>query len=188
MNEQTIRILLVEDEEAHADLVCRAFESQAGQARLTVVGSLREARACLVESLPDLVIADWVLPDGRGMELLPAEGEAHHFPVVMMTAHGDEQVAVEAIKAGALDYVVKSATTLADMPRIAERALREWEHIAARKEAEEEIKAKSQFLESLIEQSPLPTFVLDSEGILVMVNKAFLKAYNVPKRRDERRK
>jgi len=52
--------------------------------------------------------------------------------------------------------------------------------ITARKKAEEEIKAKSQFLESLVEQSPLPTFVVDSEGIVVMVNKAFLKAYNVP--------
>ena len=52
--------------------------------------------------------------------------------------------------------------------------------ITERKQTEEEIKAKTQFLESLIEQSPLPTFVIDSEGIVVMVNKAFLKAYNVP--------
>lgn len=50
------------------------------------------------------------------------------------------------------------------------------------KKTEEEIKAKSQFLESLVEQSPLPTFVIDSAGIVVMVNKAFLKAYNVPKK------
>jgi len=55
-------------------------------------------------------------------------------------------------------------------------------NITARKKAEEEIKAKSQFLESLIEQSPLPTFVIDSDGICVMANKAFLKAYNVPKK------
>lgn len=54
--------------------------------------------------------------------------------------------------------------------------------ISARKKAEEEIKAKSQFLESLIEQSPLPTFVIDSAGIVVIVNKAFLKAYSVPKK------
>ncbi|MEE9191362.1 MAG: PAS domain S-box protein, partial [Candidatus Aerophobetes bacterium] len=54
--------------------------------------------------------------------------------------------------------------------------------ITARKKAEEEIKAKSQFLESLVEQSPLPTFVIDSDGIVVMANKAFLKAYNIPKK------
>jgi len=54
--------------------------------------------------------------------------------------------------------------------------------ITERKKAEEEIKVKSQFLESLIEQSPLPTFVIDSEGIVVMANQAFLKAYNVPQK------
>ncbi|MFQ5976293.1 MAG: histidine kinase N-terminal 7TM domain-containing protein, partial [Candidatus Hydrothermarchaeales archaeon] len=54
--------------------------------------------------------------------------------------------------------------------------------IAERKKAEEEIKAKSKFLESLIEQSPLPTFVIDSDGICMMVNKAFLNTYNVPKK------
>lgn len=54
--------------------------------------------------------------------------------------------------------------------------------ITETKKAEEEVKAKSQFLESLLEQSPLPTFVIDSAGIVVMVNKAFLKAYNVPKK------
>ncbi len=54
--------------------------------------------------------------------------------------------------------------------------------ITEKKKAEEEVKAKSQFLESLIEQSPLSTFVIDSAGIVVMLNKAFLKAYNVPKK------
>jgi signal transduction histidine kinase len=53
-----------------------------------------------------------------------------------MTSHGDEQLAVEAIKAGALDYVVKSENTLTDMPHIAERALREWTHIKAKEKAE----------------------------------------------------
>ncbi|MCK4795282.1 MAG: PAS domain S-box protein, partial [Desulfobacteraceae bacterium] len=54
--------------------------------------------------------------------------------------------------------------------------------VTERKRAEEQIKLKSQFLESLIEQSPLPTFVIDSNGICVMVNRAFLKAYNVPQK------
>jgi len=52
--------------------------------------------------------------------------------------------------------------------------------ITERKQAEEEIKEKSIFLESLILQSPLPTFVMDSKGFVVMVNEAFLKFYAVP--------
>jgi len=52
--------------------------------------------------------------------------------------------------------------------------------ITKRKQAEEQIITKSLFLESLIQQSPLPTFVTDSKGFNVMVNEAFLKLYAVP--------
>ena len=152
MGKQAVHILLVEDEEAHAELVRRAFDSCAGQFHLTMAGNLEEARACLAESEPNLVIADLLLPDGRGTELLPAEGEVRRFPLVVMTSHGDEQVAVEAMKAGALDYVVKSEATLASMPRIAERALREWGHITERQRAEEALKEYSERLEEMVQQ------------------------------------
>ena len=59
-----VRVLLVEDEEAHAELVRRAFESRAGVMRLSVAPTLREARAELQESPPDLALIDLVLPDG----------------------------------------------------------------------------------------------------------------------------
>jgi hypothetical protein len=52
-----------------------------------------------------------------------------------MTSYGNEHVAVEAIKAGALDYVVKSAEAFVTMPRVVERALREWKLLTERREA-----------------------------------------------------
>jgi DNA-binding NtrC family response regulator len=132
MNEQRIHILVVEDQGAHAELMRHAFASHAGQFHLTVVGSLQEARTCLSqENRPDLIIADLLLPDGKGIELLPRD-EPPLFPMVLMTSHGDEKAAAEAIKAGALDYVLKSAAALSDMPRVAERALREWTHTRKR--------------------------------------------------------
>jgi len=145
MDEQTIHnILVVEDEEAHVELIRRAFAKHTDRFRLTVVGSLAQAQATLTTSpshrQPDLVITDLLLPDGQGVELLPAVEESLSFPLVVMTSHGNEQVAVEAMKAGALDYIVKSATTLADMPRVAERTLREWAHITERKRAEEALR------------------------------------------------
>jgi PAS domain S-box-containing protein len=52
--------------------------------------------------------------------------------------------------------------------------------ITERKQAEQELNAKSQFLERLIQQSPLPTFVLDAKGICIMLNEAFLNFYSIP--------
>ena len=70
------------------------------------------------------MIADWLLPDGEGLDLLRGEPVRAMPPVVIMTSHGSERVAVEAIRAGAVDYVVKSETALADLPHMAERAVR----------------------------------------------------------------
>jgi PAS domain S-box-containing protein len=137
MDEKTVNILLVEDEKGHARLIQRAFESRADQVSLTVASTLQEARARLERSPPDLMIVDLVLPDGKGTHLFPVDNEECRFPIVLMTSFGTEQVAVEAMRDGALDYVVKSDASLRDMPRVAERALRQWEQVTKRKRAEE---------------------------------------------------
>ncbi len=152
MNDRTPRILLVEDEEAHAGLIHRAFASATRPVELTEVGTLEEARSCLAESPPDLVITDLLLPDGQGVELLPDDKEEARFPVVVITGFGNEQAAVEAMRAGAVDYVVKSGATLAEMPRIAERALREWEYIAERRQFVEALRQAREQLEHRVEQ------------------------------------
>jgi len=136
MDNKAGHVLLVEDDESHAELVRRAFEANGSEKKLTVVGTLEKARKFLDLMTPELVIADLRLPDGKGIDLLPAGKEGVAYPVMVMTSHGDEQMAVEAMKAGALDYVVKTGETLANMAHLSERAVREWEAIIHRKEAE----------------------------------------------------
>ena len=62
-------ILLVEDEESHAELVERAFETYEDQMTLQIVSTLAAAREQIQNNAPDLVIVDFLLPDGRGTEL-----------------------------------------------------------------------------------------------------------------------
>lgn len=122
---QPARLLLVEDEEAHAELVRRAFEDHGG-ASIAVAPNLAAAQELLNrgEDAFELVLTDLRLPDGLGISLL--DGENRQIPVVIMTSQGDERAAVEAIKRGAYDYIVKSVVAFEEMPRTAERVLREW--------------------------------------------------------------
>jgi len=146
-------ILLVEDDPGHASLVTRAFRAYNGRFQVKVAVNLQEARKELLELKPDLVLTDLMLPDGKGIELLTARENDLPYPIVVLTSHGDEQVAVDAMKAGALDYVVKSASTLAAMPRIAERVLREWGHIVQRRETEKTLALRLSLEEALAQCS-----------------------------------
>ena len=174
MDEKPINILLVEDEKTHVRLIQRAFESRAGEVRLTVAGTLQEGRALLAQSLPDLVIADLFLPDGKGTELLPADKVECRFPIVLMTSHGSEQMAVEAMKAGALGYVVKSDATLSDMARTAEQALRQWKQVTQRKRAEENLRRSESELSAIYENAPLVMMLVDRERRIVKLNASAL--------------
>src|SRR5215510_12184188 len=109
MLDDSVLILLIEDEVAHAELIQRAFEQQGQRARLRHVQSLAEARMFLRTNMPTLIIADWRLPDGDSLELLVASSDPNDVPVIFMTSYGNERIAVEALKSGAMDYVVKSS-------------------------------------------------------------------------------
>ena len=125
-NQPEYNILLVEDDPAHATLINRAFEAHA-HCRLVIAATLEQARSLINNSSPDLIIADVKLPDGHGTELLnPGPG----CPTIVMTSYSDEKVAVNAIKSGAADYIVKTQETMAALPRTADRVLREWRQLS----------------------------------------------------------
>ncbi|MDD3024213.1 MAG: response regulator, partial [Syntrophomonadaceae bacterium] len=131
-----VNVLIVDDDDAHIELIKRAFDSHRASFNLLTESTLAGARLYLQNNIPNIVLCDWLLPDGTGIELLSPDRNAALFPVVLMTSHGNEELAVGAMKAGALDYLVKSPDTFANMPDFVVRAHREWKHIIARKEAE----------------------------------------------------
>ena len=119
-------ILIVEDDVGHAELIRRAFDDSDREYALEIAVNVTEAREYLEQTTPTLIVADLMLPDGRGTDLIVQDGADDEFAVVVMTSHGDETMAVEAMKSGALDYVVKSDETFRSMPHVADRAIREW--------------------------------------------------------------
>ncbi len=156
MNKKNINILLVEDDMSHSALISRSFDSASEAVSMTLVHNVSDALKSIAESVPDLIIADYLLPDGKGLEFVHTDKEKSIFcPVIILTGHGDEKIAVEAIKAGAFDYVVKSEETIKSMPRICERVMREWHHIIERKQSEKRLKAQHAVTEILVESSSL---------------------------------
>src|SRR5262250_3196293 len=121
-----LRVLYVDD-----DAVDRmAFERLVRRAQLPwdhhAAGSVHEARERLSERSFDAVVTDYSLGDGTALEVLShARGAAS----IIVTGSGDERRAVQGMKAGAFDYLVKDQERayLSALPRVLESAVREKE-------------------------------------------------------------
>ncbi len=106
------RILVVEDSPAQAQLIRGLLEKAEfevllapnGQAALEVI-----ERAAAERAVPDLVLTDLQMPEMDGLDLVrQIRGKYSFLPVILMTAHGSEDIAVEALRTGAASYVPKS--------------------------------------------------------------------------------
>lgn len=137
------QILLVEDEEAHALLIRRIFEENDCGWKIDHVESIGEAKKWINEHTGQdfLVISDYRLPDGTGLDLTGgSEGSMEMmFPFIIITGVGSEKLAVQSLKSGAMDYVVKGED-LHQLPQVAESVLREWDKINERREAERDLR------------------------------------------------
>lgn len=166
-----IKVLLVEDDENHRRLMSRAFAAHAGEMTVEFAQNLDEAKSQIAKTEPDLVIVDFLLPDGRGVELLPNGNGELPYPVVLLTSHGDEEVAVEVMKSGALDYIVKSESTLLDIPHIALSSVRSWAQIRDRKQAEAALRESEARLRCAVEDAPYPIMIYADDGKVIRLNK-----------------
>ena len=144
-------ILLVEDEEMDVELIRRIFKDNCLEWEIFSVSSLKGALKWLDENeSPSLIIADYFLPDGSGLDLLKelrGYEKREIIPLIIMTGHGTEQLVVRSLKSGAIDYVVKSVKELRNLPWTAKHALLEWEQAVKFKQAEEEAKKYMKELE-----------------------------------------
>ncbi|MEZ6105101.1 MAG: LuxR C-terminal-related transcriptional regulator [Pirellulaceae bacterium] len=98
----------------------------------------------------------------------------------MLTAQGSEQAAVEALKSGAADYVVKSDVTLADMARIARRSVREWQARAELERARERVHEAQRLARDILDSLPSPIALLDRSGVIRSVNEAWNDSQQPP--------
>jgi len=175
--EEPVNILLLEDDPAHAEAVQRAFLDSGMKAVVHWAQNLRDYQALAAAHTPDIAIVDLHLPNGNAMHVLTLPPEAGPFPILIMTGHGDERVAVEAMKAGAIDYVEKSSGAFAAISHTVERSLREWNLLQARKRAEETLRRTEENFRHSLDDSPLGVRVVTAAGETIYANREFLDFY-----------
>jgi len=134
-----LRVLLVDDDEVDRMAVCRALKSSELAVDITETTTPKQARTLLLSQSFDCILLDFRLPEQSGLSLVNQLRQAGvDIPIVVLTGQGDEQIAVDLMKAGASDYMVKtrvSADSLTQLLRNAIRVYRAEQREAAARDA-----------------------------------------------------
>ncbi len=116
-------ILVIDDDDSLRDLIIRTLERNGHEARGAAAG--QEALELIAADTPRLLLLDNLLPDMTGREVIGALAERRlPVPFMVMTGQGDERLAVEMMKLGAADYLVKDTELLSRLPAVLERVFR----------------------------------------------------------------
>ena len=120
---EQLRILVIEDDVDQRDLIRETLEDCLdGEVRVTAVGTRHEALAQDLKSF-DLILSDYNLPDATGLEILEDLRQRCSTPVIMVTGENVTQIAAEAIRKGATDYIVKAGDYLFTIPVVVQKNL-----------------------------------------------------------------
>ena len=108
MGMQNKLILVVEDEPAIREML--RFALTRAEFRVAEAGSAQDARLQIAEQRPDLILMDWMMPGGTGVELtreLKGAAQTRDVPIIMVTARAEEEDRVRGLNIGCDDYVSK---------------------------------------------------------------------------------
>lgn len=119
-----IRILLIEDNDDHAELIERSLKKGFGKIQLQIAASAKESYHVLESKSFDLILSDYYLPEIDGdTHIRELNRRAPSIPIVIITGQGDEKIAAKSIQSGAEDYIVKTREALEALPTILKRAI-----------------------------------------------------------------
>lgn len=171
----SIRALLLEDVPADAELLVRELRKADPDIAVHCVAGQAEFERALQDFVPNVVISDHNLPHFSGRDALALVlRTAPAVPFILVTGSLSEETAVEYMKAGAADYLLKDRVTRlgpAVLAALEQCRIRD-QQLRARLEAEEALRTQREFLRAVVDLSPSLIFVKDWDGRFVLVNRA----------------
>jgi PAS domain S-box-containing protein len=164
-----LRILLIDDNPADRALAIRALEKEFSELEIIQVGRASEFERAIAEGNFDVTITDYQLRWSKGTTVLRLlKNQYPDRPVIMFTNSGSQEIAVEAMKLGLDDYVIKSAAHYVRLPTAICLALE-------RAEAKQKAAGLEVRLQSLLDRLEIGVYRLSSDGILLEANRAFFR-------------
>jgi diguanylate cyclase (GGDEF)-like protein/PAS domain S-box-containing protein len=160
-----LRILLLEDSPADAELLEYRLRKDGLAFSALRVDTEPEFKQALREFKPDIVLADYNLPTYNGRVALDYIQQVYpDIPVIMVTGAIGEEKAVELLRAGARDYILKDRLTR--LPAAIRRVLEEQEEIRERCESEKKLKETENKFRTLFEAANDGIFLMDATGFV----------------------
>ena len=177
---QSLKVLLVEDNRDDAELLERHLRRNGFAPLLTTVETADALKAALMaEPQPDIVLADYNLPNFSGPEALQMlKASGLDIPFIMMSGAVSEQTAVDSMRAGAQDYVSKQNLTRL-IPAL-QRELKEARGRRHKLAAEVALRASEGRFHHLVEAMPMGLLLNDHQGRILYANRAIAQLLHWP--------
>jgi PAS domain S-box-containing protein len=164
-------ILVVDDDEGLGRLIVKTVAREGYDVERVLAGA--EALAWLGSHAADLLLLDLKLQDMQAKELIEhLKGAGHSVPYIIITGQGDERVAVDMMKHGALDYLVKDAEFLTFLPTVVRRTFERLEQERRLACTEEALRQEHAFTSAVLNTCGALIVVLDSGGRIIRFNRA----------------
>lgn len=163
-----IEILLIDDNADFPILIRRALENRDGRYRVTSVATPEEGEVLLETHAFDLVLLDYKFPRGvNGLQVIrKLKNKATYVPTVMVTAFGDEGLAIQAMREGALDFVPKASDFVEALPDVVGRAIERGRIIRERIATQRALEHRNRELQALSDITSAINATVGADAIL----------------------
>lgn len=170
--DQALKILLLEDNVYDAELITRELQ----KAKLNFITKRVDSRDDILEQIPlfkpDLIISDFSMPQLNAIEALELLKEyQYNIPFILVTGSQTEEVAVDCIRKGATDYILKYSLTR--LPSAIKNALKNHEVAKEKQQAEEQLKQSEERYRFVVENIREVIFQTNEDGEFTFLNSAW---------------
>jgi PAS domain S-box-containing protein len=174
-----LQAILLEDNPADAELMQLELSRAGIEAEYRLVATKAEFVKAIGQTVPDVVLADYSLPGFDGLSALRLlRARTPDVPFIFVSGSLGEERAIEALKSGATDYVLKER--LQRLPAVVRRALTEAHERRERRHAQTALEEQRELLAALINNLPEYIYAVDSVQKLTVINRAMLDRLGLP--------